>query len=93
MSNTRNEIIGRAREYVESLTSEQRSALARHGYDPDVPPRGISGPPGVFTGAYDILLRNHVCTLDGIEIDGHRGSDLDPGSTFCIHCGDEGPNP
>jgi len=39
------------------------------------------------------MLRNWVCELDGIEIDGHEGSDLDPVSTACIHCPYEGPNP
>lgn len=93
MSDHRNEMIRRAREYVNGLTNSQRNALTRHGYDPDVPPRGVSGPPGMFTGAYGTPLRNHVCTLDGVEIDGHCGSDLDPGSTSCIHCDYEGPNP
>jgi hypothetical protein len=75
------------------MNAEQRAALARHGYDPDLPARGVSGPPGTIRGANGVLLRNHVCELDGIEIDGHEGSDLDPGSTSCIHCDYEGPNP
>jgi hypothetical protein len=83
-----------ARALVESLTEDQRAALARHGYDPDLPPRGVTGPPDEVTnGAHGIRLRNRVCELDGIEIDGHAGSDLDPGSTSCIHCPYEGPNP
>ena len=76
------------------LTTEQREALTRHGYDPDLPARGVTGQPEQVTvGAYGIRLRNRVCTLDGIEIDGHEGSDLDPNSTCCIHCDYEGPNP
>lgn len=75
------------------VTPEQREALVRHGYDPDLPPRGVSGPPGTIEGAHGVLLRNRVCELDGVEIDGHEGSDLDPGSTSCIHCPYEGPNP
>jgi hypothetical protein len=82
-----------AQSLVRLLTAQQREALTRHDYDPDLPPRGIAGPPGSFTGAYDIQFRNRVCELDGIEIDGHEGSDLDPGSTSCIHCDYEGPNP
>ncbi|MCW2938476.1 MAG: hypothetical protein JWN00_1461 [Actinomycetia bacterium] len=75
------------------MKAEQRAALTRHGYDPDLPPCGIGGPPGTIEGARGVLLRNRVCALDGIEIDGHEGSDLDPGSTSCIHCDYEGPNP
>jgi hypothetical protein len=84
------------------LTDEQRTALLRHGYNPDLPPRGIGGPPEQviqttvwLPGARESrqgYLRNHVCYLDGIEIDGHEGSDLDPGSLQCLHCdwdGDE----
>lgn len=76
----------------EGTPEEERTALIRHGYDPDLPPRGIAGPPGTIKGAVE-LLRNHVCVLDGLEIDGHEGDDLDPGSTRCIHCDYEGPNP
>lgn len=71
---------------IDELTTEQRDALRRHGYDPDLPPRGISGPPDVIhTIRGD--LRNHVCALDGIEIDGHESSDLDPRDDVCIQCG------
>lgn len=86
---------------LRALTQEQREALKRHGYNPDLLPRGIAGPPGEFSGwvrdrdekLVQGKLRNRVCTLDGIEIDGHEGSDLDPSSTACIHCPYEGPNP
>lgn len=83
------------------LTPEARAALSRHGYDPDLPPRGISGPPEVLE-VYQIgddgevrtvPARNHVCVLDGVEVDGHEGSDLDPASTSCIHCDYQGPRP
>ena len=82
------ELIARAMEQV----SEQRRALIRHGYDPDLAPRGVAGPPGEVTEGWEdcerVLLRNRVCELDGIEIDGHETSDLDTSST-CIHCGEE----
>lgn len=86
------------------MTPEQRAALVRHGYDPDLLPRGVTGgpgrirvsfapvpPPGAWAGWP--YLRNRVCVLDGIVIDGHEGSDLDPTSTVCTHCDYEGPNP
>jgi hypothetical protein len=38
-------------------------------------------------------MRNRVCELDGIEVDGHEGSDLDPNSTSCIHCNYQGSRP
>lgn len=75
------------------LSDAQREALRAHGYDPNLPPRGVSGPPKVIQFHTGPAMRNHVCELDGIEIDGHEGSDLDPGSTACIHCDHEGPNP
>lgn len=79
-----------------------RALLARHGYDPDLPPRGVTGPPGMVINGHGrdetgrmvpMKLRNRVCELEGVLIDGHEGSDLDPGSTSCIHCDYEGPNP
>jgi hypothetical protein len=88
--------------YTIDLEPEAWLALLRHGYDPILPPRGVSGPPGRIggfrIGEHDgkpvyMPLRNRVCELDGIEVDGHEGSDLDPGSTVCIHCDYEGPNP
>lgn len=89
--------------YTIDLSPEAWAALERHGYDPTLPPRGVSGPPGRIDGLdnyraadgtrVSVPLRNRVCELDGIEIDGHAGSDLDPGSTMCIHCPYEGPNP
>ena len=81
-------------EAIAGLTEEQRAALVRHGYDSDLPPRGVIGPPEQVTVALDgTRIRNRVCYLDGVEIDGHEGSDLDPASTACIHCDYEGPNP
>lgn len=69
------------------LTEEQREALTRHGYDPDALPSGVSGgKPGTWRGAHDVLLRPRVCKLDGIVIDAHEVSDLDP-MGGCIHCG------
>lgn len=78
---------------MRELTQEQRDALVRRGYDPDAKPSGIAvntargQKPDIWRGAYNVLLRHRVCVLDGIEIDGHRGSDLDPGDPTCIHCG------
>jgi hypothetical protein len=69
--------------------------LIRHGYNPDLPPRGLSGAPDEVIKVRKLPdvdgqpqwteLRNRVCTLDGVEIDGHEGSDLDPGGE-CLHC-------
>ena len=73
----------------DELTDEQRAALIRHGYDPDARPSGVSGRnTGSWRGWNDVLLRNRVCYLDGIPIDPHEASDLDPGGG-CIHCGKE----
>lgn len=80
--------------YTIDLSPEAWMALERHGYDPTLPPRGVTGPPGrikgvnYFTddGVVYMPLRNRVCQLDGIEVDGHEGSDLDNGGE-CIHCG------
>jgi hypothetical protein len=88
--------------YTIDLSPEAWAALERHGYDPRLPPRGIAGPPGEIRGGVfgDVdgrpvymPLRNRVCELDGVRVDGHEGSDLDPGSTSCLHCDYEGPNP
>ena len=71
---------------MDRLNDRQRKALVRHGYDPDAAPSGVSGgTPRTWRGYHNVLLRQHVCDLDGIEIDGHEGSDLDPGGG-CIHC-------
>ena len=92
---------GRRIRYTIDLSPEAWDALQRHGYDPRLPPRGVAGPPGdvgTFVACVDgrdvrFPLRNRVCELDGIEVDGHEGSDLDPTSTACIHCDYEGPHP
>lgn len=70
-------------------------ALLRHGYNPDLPARGVTGPPSetITNTVSGITLRNRVCFLDGIEIDGHEFSDLDsmgPGAA-CLHCDYEVP--
>lgn len=81
--------------YWIDLSPEAWIALERHGYDPLLPPRGVAGPPGRLKGTVCgwvdgepvyLPLRNRVCELGGIEIDGHETSDLDPGGS-CIHCG------
>jgi len=83
------------------MTPEQCAALERHGYDPALLPRGVTGPPGEVTDGWmhndteivRVKLRNHVCELDGIKIDGHEGVEDDPGSTSCLHCDFEGQHP
>lgn len=69
------------------FTGEQSAALERHGYASAACPRGVGGGTDViwFRG-HRIILRNRVCYLDGIEIDGHESSDLDPGCGCCLHC-------
>lgn len=88
--------------YTVDLTPEAWVALKRHGYNPALPPRGVSGPPGEIGGwtmghvdgkPFSFPLRNRVCELDGIEVDGHESSDLDSNSTSCIHCPYQGPRP
>jgi hypothetical protein len=83
--------------YTIDLSPAAWLALERHGYDPLLPPRGLSGPPGRLDGALcgvvdgvfvNLPLRNRVCFLDGVEIEGHELSDLDCGGP-CIHCGKE----
>ncbi len=75
------------------MTPEQESlnALIRHGYNPESLPSGASArkgrePTETWPGFGGEILRYHVCYLDGIEIDGHEFSDLDPGSNCCLHC-------
>jgi hypothetical protein len=36
--------------YTVDLTPEAWVALERHGYNPALPPRGVSGPPGQLGG-------------------------------------------
>lgn len=69
-----------------NFTEEQRSLLTKHGYNPDVPASGIGGPPREWMGASK-RIRTRVCYLEGVEIDGHRMSDLDNYMGPCIHCG------
>ena len=76
------------------LTPGQREALIRHGYDADALACGTTYRPPTRTWPLTVeldkylpgtMLRSHVCMLDGVLIDGHEGSDLDPGGG-CIHC-------
>lgn len=82
---------------MRELTAEQRELLIKHGYDPNAAAAGIAvnvrrgQKPDTWRGAYNVLLRHRVCELDGILIDGHEGSDLDPGDPTCIHCGKGAP--
>lgn len=76
------------------FTDQQKRLLAKHGYEPAALPRGVTGRPEVTFRTRDgILLRNRVCELEGVIIDGHERSDLDPASTSCIHCDYEGDHP
>jgi hypothetical protein len=77
------------------VSDEAHQALQRHGYPADYAPRGVTGDPGFSFRStmcdpdgklVDIMLRNRVCQLDGIEVDGHAPSDLDPGGG-CLYCG------
>lgn len=77
------------------VSEEAHQALQRHGYPADLVPRGATGDPAFSFRStmrdpdgelVDVMLRNRVCQLDGIEVDGHAPSDLDPGGG-CLHCG------
>jgi len=73
-----------------------RSLLAEHGYDPDLPARGVTGPPGEVVNGWTTRdgrvvparLRNHVCALESVIIDGHSDPDL---NGACIYCGRDMP--
>lgn len=74
--------------------SEVRAALLRHGYPSDALACGVTCAPGNEGDSWmsghakpeeKVCLRYRVCVLDGILIDGHEASDLDPGGG-CIHC-------
>lgn len=76
----------------------RRELLIGHGYDPDASPSGVPGPPRTWQGtrvvstdpyvAEPVTLRPHVCQLDGVLIDGHEASDLDPGGG-CMLCDED----
>lgn len=83
--------------YEINLTAEQWLLLVKHGHDPLLPPNGMrSTEPhvvlhGLLIGYVDGRpvyepLRRGVCELEGVEIDGHEPSDLDPFGG-CMHCG------
>ena len=84
-------------ECADADEAQVRELLAKHGYNPDAEPSGTSsrkaGDTSTWRGANGVLLRYWVCMLDGVIIDGHQGSDLDPGSTECIQCGRDWMNP
>ena len=76
-----------------------RALLAKHGYNPDFPARGVAGPPGEVIDGWGSVgpfpgtivrmkLRNHVCALDGVIIDGHSDQDR---SGACIYCSKDMP--
>lgn len=85
---------------VTGTDREVWDALARHGYNPSLEPRGTAGGPGEFDGYMQasaglkmfagnficVKLRNWVCVLDGVIIDGHSDPDF---SGVCVHCGAE----
>jgi hypothetical protein len=86
--------------YTIDLTREL--LLVKHGYDPRLPPNGtrnrgpgsvngmvigrIASGPREGWGLVYMPLRNGVCELEGVEIDGHEPSDLDP-LGGCMWCG------
>jgi hypothetical protein len=83
--------------YVIDWTREQWLALVRHGIDPTHPLHVDGGltvvgtvPPAQGNGfrVVDVPRRKRVCELDGVEIDGHEVSDLDPHGG-CLYCGKE----
>ncbi|MET8648380.1 hypothetical protein [Nocardia aurea] len=75
----------------QGIGDEEKAALRRHGYAPDVPCRGVGGDTSIFItndarfdGGY--YLRNRICELDGILIDGHESAEGDSGDG-CADCG------
>lgn len=81
-------------ECISRLSPEQRDLLESHGYASQAAPRGVSGGPDMlffsyFTRLPSVFLRNRVCKLAGVVIEGHETSDLD-NELRCIHCGYEG---
>jgi hypothetical protein len=83
--------------YVIDYTREQWLTLVRHGIDPTHPLYVDGGltvvgtvPPAQGNGflVVDVPRRKRVCELDGVEIDGHAPSDLDP-CGGCLYCGKE----
>lgn len=84
--------------YTIDWTREQWLTLVRHGIDPALP-RHVEGGrivagllPADDSGGFRVVdvptRRERICELDGVEIDGHEASDLDPWGG-CIHCGKE----
>ena len=71
-----------------NYSDEQFGKLWQHDYCPWALPRGVTGRPDLVFGSGQYFLRNWVCVLDDVEIDGHEASDLDIGGP-CIHCGME----
>lgn len=73
-----------------------RALLVKHGYNPGLPARGVTGPPGEVIDGWSnaaghivpVKLRNHVCALEGVIIDGHSDPDLSGG---CIYCSKDMP--
>jgi hypothetical protein len=72
---------------------EYNRLLTEHGYNPALSPRGISGGPGEFDGyrvegnvTVPCKLRNWVCVLDGVLIDGHSDQD---NTGLCVYCSAE----
>ena len=76
-----------------------RTLLAKHGYEPDLRARGAAGPPGEVIDGWGSIgpfpgtivrmkLRNHVCALEGVIVDGHSDPDR---SGACIYCSADMP--
>lgn len=65
------------------ITKRDEDWLTSHGYCPWAVPRGVTGDTTIYLSRYvgdPLYLRNRVCWVDG-----HEGSDLDPG-VICLHC-------
>lgn len=67
------------------ITKQDQAWLESHGYCPWAARRGVSGGTQIWLSKYGvhgpIYVRDRVCYVDG-----HEGSDLDPG-VICLHCG------
>lgn len=63
--------------------AQRRMLLAKYGYDPDLPARGVAGAPDE-DAERQYGVRNHVCWLENVVIDGHSDPER---SGLCIYCG------
>lgn len=77
--------IENSRQRCMSITAEDAAWLESNGYCPWAARRGVGGGTSIWLSKYGpsgpIYTRDRVCYVDG-----HEGSDIDPGA-ICIHCG------